>query len=118
MGAATAPRAVPVGFVVLNPEQNAIPGAFLLLSFYVNGASFLGFAILAEKRNLETTAQGVKNIYYSGGLLEGFETIAFFVLICLFPGAFDWLAGAFAGLCFLTALTRVRYARNFLSKTP
>ncbi len=71
--------AIPLGFVLLDPAANAVAGSVLLLAFYINGASFLGFAILAEKRGLETGAQGVKNLYYSGGLLEGTETIAFFV---------------------------------------
>ncbi len=70
---------MPLGFVLLEPGSNAVAGAVLLLSFYVNGASFLGFAILAEKRGLETRARGAKSIHCSGGLLEGTETIAFFV---------------------------------------
>jgi len=107
--------AVPFGFVLLNPEQNAVPGAFLLLSFYINGTSFLGFAILAEKRHLRTSAQGLKNLYYSGGLLEGTETIAFFVLLCLIPGSFAPLALGFAALCFLTAILRVRHAAGLLA---
>lgn len=104
--------AVPLGFVVLDPSGNGLAGAVLLLSFYVNGTSFLGFAILAEKRRLDTTARGIKNLYFSGGLLEGTETIAFFVLLCLLPTAFAPLAWVFAALCFLTALTRVLHART------
>lgn len=104
--------AIPLGFVLLDPAANAVAGAALLLSFYVNGASFLGFAILAEKRGLATRAQGLKNLYYSGGLLEGAETIGFFVLICLWPGGFPLLAAIFAGLTFLTAVMRVLHARR------
>ena len=104
--------AIPLGFVLLDPAANAVAGSVLLLAFYINGASFLGFAILAEKRGLETGAQGVKNLYYSGGLLEGTETIAFFVLLCLWPAAFAPLAYGFAALTFLTALTRVLHARR------
>jgi len=104
--------AVPLGFVVADPDANGLAGAVLLLSFYVNGTSFLGFAILAEKHRISTSAQGIKNLYYSGGLLEGTETIGFFVALCLLPGAFAPLAWGFAGLCFLTALTRVLHARR------
>ncbi len=104
--------AVPFGFVLHDPSANGVAGAALLLSFYVNGASFLGFAILAEKRGIRTEAQGVKNLFYSGGLLEGGETIAFFVALCLWPQAFAPLAWAFAGLCILTALGRVLHARR------
>ncbi|MCK0166495.1 CDP-alcohol phosphatidyltransferase family protein [Jannaschia sp. S6380] len=106
--------AVPFAFAVADPA-NALPAAFLLLSFYVNGTSFLGFAVQAEKRGLTTRAQGRKSLYYSVGLLEGAETIAFFVLLCLLPNQFAPLAWAFGGLCLLTATARVMNARHILS---
>ncbi|GAA0309342.1 CDP-alcohol phosphatidyltransferase family protein [Rhodovulum strictum] len=104
--------AVPLGFVLLDPAANGAAGAFLLLSFYVNGASFLGFAILAERRRMETRARGVKSLYFTGGLLEGTETIAFFVALCLWPGWFAPLAWGFGALCFVTAGARVLLARR------
>lgn len=107
--------AIPLGFVLLDPSANAVAGSVLLLAFYVNGASFLGFAILAEKRALVTEAQGLKNLYYSGGLLEGTETIAFFVAICLWPAVFAPLAWLFAALCFLTSALRILHARRILA---
>ncbi|MBS1301943.1 CDP-alcohol phosphatidyltransferase family protein [Loktanella sp. SALINAS62] len=111
--------AVPFGFVVLDPHANGLAGAFLLVSFYFNGASFLGYAILAQKHGLETRAQGVKSLYYSNGLLEGTETIVFFVLLCLFPAMFPILAGIFAVLCFVTATLRLHGASVlFTSKGP
>lgn len=104
--------AVPFGFVLLDPATNGVAGAFLLLSFYVNGTSFLGFAILAEKRKIETNARGVKSLYFTGGLLEGAETIGLFVLLCLWPGAFAPLAWGFGALCLVTAASRVVLARK------
>lgn len=104
--------AIPFAFVVMNPSANAIAGAFLLTSFYFNGTSFLGYAILAEKRNMETTAQGIKSLYFSNGLLEGTETIVFFVLLCLFPASFATLAWIFGTLCFATATLRLFAARR------
>lgn len=104
--------AVPFGFVLVDPAANGVAGAFLLLSFYVNGTTFLGFAILAEKRRMETAARGVKSLYFTGGLLEGSETIAFFVVLCLWPGAFAPLAWIFGGLCLVTAGARVLLARK------
>lgn len=106
--------AVPFAFALLDPA-NAVPAAFLLLSFYVNGASFLGYSIMAEKRGLSTQAQGVKSLYYSAGLLEGTETIVFFVLLCLLPQFFAPLAWAFGALCLFTATARVANARTLLS---
>ena len=104
--------AIPMAFVLMNPEANAIAGAFLLFSFYVNGTSFLGYAILAEKRDMTTAAQGQKSLFYSNGLLEGTETIVFFLLLCLFPAAFAWLAWIFGTLCLVTAILRVHAARQ------
>ena len=103
--------AIPLAFILHDPATNAVAGAILLTSFYVNGTSFLGYAILAEKQGIETKAQGIKSLYYSNGLLEGTETIVFFVLLCLFPGAFVPLALIFAALCFVTATLRVIGAR-------
>ncbi|QQA42826.1 CDP-alcohol phosphatidyltransferase family protein [Pelagovum pacificum] len=98
---------IPLAFVLHDPDANGLAGAFVLASFYVNGSSFLGYAILAEKKGIETSAQGQKTLYYSNGLLEGAETIGFFVAICLFPDAFPALAWVFGGLCFVTATLRV-----------
>jgi phosphatidylglycerophosphate synthase len=99
--------AVPLAFVLRDPAANGLAGAFLLACFYVNGTSFLGYAALAGKRGLETREQGEKSLYYSAGLLEGTETILFFALLCLLPGAFVPLAFVFGGLCCATALSRV-----------
>ncbi|MEM9798207.1 MAG: CDP-alcohol phosphatidyltransferase family protein [Pseudomonadota bacterium] len=106
--------AVPFAFALMDPA-NAVAAAFLLLSFYINGTSFLGFATMAGKRGLETSAQGQKSLYYSAGLLEGTETILFFVLICLLPQHFAPLAWAFGALCLFTATARVLNARNLLT---
>jgi phosphatidylglycerophosphate synthase len=104
--------AVPLAFVLSDPAGNGAAGAFLLASFYFNGASFLGFAILAAKSGIETDAQGVKSLYFSDGLLEGTETILFFVALCVFPFWFAPLAWIFGALCFLTGVLRVVAARR------
>ena len=99
--------AVPFGFVLADPVANGLGGSFLLLSFYVNGASFLGFSLLADRHGLKTEARGEKALYFTGGLLEGTETIAFFVLLCLAPDVFPILSWVFGSLCFLTAASRI-----------
>lgn len=104
--------AIPMAFVWSDPAANGMAGAFLLTSFYFNGTSFLGFAILAEKKAMVTDARGVKSLYFTGGLLEGTETIAFFVILCLLPGLFSPLAWVFGTLCFVTGLSRVLLARR------
>ncbi|MCE6971028.1 CDP-alcohol phosphatidyltransferase family protein [Cereibacter sphaeroides] len=103
--------AVPLAFVLRDPANGAA-GAFLLASFYVNGASFLGFAVLAARNGLETRSRGEKSLYFTAGLLEGSETIAFFLFLCLFPQAFGPAAWIFGALCFVTAASRVLLARR------
>ena len=102
--------AIPLAFIMLDPQAHGVVGAFLLLSFYVNAGSFLGFAVLAEKQKMRSDAHGVKSLYFTGGLLEGTETIVFFLLLCLFPAAFVPLALGFAVLCLVTAFARVLLA--------
>lgn len=104
--------ALPLAFVTLDPTTNSAAGAFLLVSFYVNGASFLGYAILAAKYGLQTKSRGEKSLYFSAGLMEGTETILFFLAMVLWPVAFPILAWVFGGLCLVTALARIMLARR------
>lgn len=97
---------VPLGLALANPQENALPAAALLASFLLTGASFLAFAALAAKRSLEPDATRPKAFFYSVGLMEGAETIAFFVAMLLWPAYFPALAWTFAGLCVLTAVQR------------
>lgn len=97
---------VPFFFAVGRPEF-ALPAAFLVFSFVGTGSSFLAFAAVAARRGMSTDLRGKKAIYYLGGLTEGAETIAVFVLICLFPDRFPWFAWVFGGLCWVTTATRV-----------
>lgn len=103
--------AVPLAFVLNDPVGNGAAGAFLLASFYFNGTTFLGYATLAAKRGMTTQTQGVKSLYFSNGLLEGTETILFFVLLCLFPGGFAPMAWVFGALCYLSGGLRLWGAR-------
>ena len=102
--------AIPLGFALADPAANALPAAVLLMSFYANGASFLAFALMAEKRKLVTTARGPKALYFTTGLAEAGETLAVFVLACLVPAWFGILAYGFAALCFLTCFSRIALA--------
>ena len=108
--------AVPFAFAWADPGANALAASFLLLSFYVNGTSFLGYAVLAEKHGLQTASRGEKSLYFTSGLLEGTETIAFFAAICLWPGSFAVLAWVFGVLCLVTAGARVALARSVFGR--
>jgi phosphatidylglycerophosphate synthase len=99
--------AVPMGFVLANPAANAVPGAALILSFYVNGSSFLAYAIMAERRGLDTDIRGSKSVYFTTGLAEATETIVTFALACLFPSWFPVIAWVFAAMTLYTACARI-----------
>lgn len=97
---------IPLGFALADPLQNALPAAVLITAFVGTGSSFLAFAVIAGKRGLKPDAYPTKGLFYLGGLTEGFETIAVFCLMCLFPAAFPVLALIFAAACLLTTGTR------------
>jgi hypothetical protein len=84
-----------------------VAGAVLLFSFYVNGASFLAYAAIAEKRKLTTAVRGPKSLFFTTGLAEATETIAVFCAFCLLPQWFPGIAYAFAALTLYTALSRI-----------
>jgi phosphatidylglycerophosphate synthase len=103
---------IPVAFAIANPGSNALPAAVLVLSFYINGASFLAFAILAEKRKLVEAPRGKKSIFFTTGLAEATETLAVFLLACIRPDWFPALAYGFAAICLWTAGNRILEAKN------
>ncbi|UJF18600.1 CDP-alcohol phosphatidyltransferase family protein [Vibrio sp. SS-MA-C1-2] len=98
---------IPFGFIIANPEQNAIAGAFLIYAFIGTGSSFLAFAIMASKKKIDNPVYKNKSLYYIGGLTEGTETITCFVLFCLFPSYFVILSTIFATLCWITTASRI-----------
>lgn len=98
---------IPFGFVLANPEQNAIAGAFLIFAFIGTGSSFLAFATMAGKRGIENPVYQNKSLYYMSGLTEGTETIACFVLFCLLPQHFAVIAYVFGAACWFTTFTRI-----------
>lgn len=99
---------VPLGFALNDPEGNALPAVVVVVAFVGTMSSFLAFATVAARRGVTAADYPTKGIYYLGGLTEGFETIVFFVAICVWPGAFPWLALAFAAACAVTTVTRWR----------
>lgn len=98
---------IPFGFVLANPEQNAIAGAFLIFAFIGTGSSFLAFATMAGKRGIDNPVYRNKSLYYMSGLTEGTETIACFVLFCLLPQYFAVIAYVFGAACWFTTFTRI-----------
>lgn len=106
--------AVPLGFALAEPQANAPAAAALLASFLLTGSSFLAFAALAARRNRELPPSREKSFFYSRGLMEGTETIAFFAAMTLWPQHFARMAWVFSALCVLTALQRTWIAARHL----
>ncbi|WP_449544465.1 CDP-alcohol phosphatidyltransferase family protein [Lelliottia amnigena] len=98
---------VPFGFALAAPSENAMAAAWLLFAFMGTGSSFLAFAALAAKHDIDNPGYAHKSFYYLGGLTEGTETILLFALCCLFPMHFALFAWIFGALCWLTTTTRI-----------
>jgi phosphatidylglycerophosphate synthase len=99
--------AIVFAFICASPEQNAIAGSFLMLSFMGTGGSFLAFAVMAGKHGLHNPEYPHKSLHYVSGLAEGFETIVILCLFCLLPRHFVLIAVIFALVCWLTTILRI-----------
>lgn len=103
--------AVPLAFGFADPKN--LPYALVLVSaFTITGISFLAFAVMAAELGKNTSAHGQKSFFYSTGIAEGTETITVFLLMCLFPTWFSYIAGGYALLCVITVLQRSLLARR------
>ena len=98
---------VVLGFALASPQQNALAACTLIFSFMGTGASFLAYAVMAERHQLKPPHHQHKSLYYLGGLAEGTETITLFALCCLLPDHFVQLAYGFSAICIWTAVLRV-----------
>lgn len=98
---------VPMGFALFDPQANALAAAWLLLSFIGTGSTFLAYSLIAERRGVAAPHFRNKGIVYLTGVVEGFETILFFVAMCLWPAHFAILAYVFAALCWVTVVVRL-----------
>lgn len=98
---------IPLAFVVHDPLTNGLAGAVLLAAFYANGASFLAYALMADRRGMTTDQRGEKSLFFTTGLAEATETIAVFVAFCLWPNWFVPIAYGFAAVTAYTTLSRL-----------
>jgi phosphatidylglycerophosphate synthase len=102
--------AVPLGFAFASPA-NELSALILVASFTLTAVSFLALAAIMAGRDL---GHGAKAFTYSTGFMEGGETIAFFIAMCLFPALFPQLALLFGALCVVTVAQRLWQARSQL----
>ena len=98
---------IPLAFVVHDPAANGLAGAVLLAVFYANGASFLAYALMADRRGMTTDQRGAKSLFFTTGLAEATETIAVFAAFCIWPNWFAPIAYGFAAVTAYTTLSRL-----------
>ena len=102
--------AVPLGFASANPA-NVWPALLLVSSFILTAVSFLALAAILAGRNM---GHSQKALTYTTGFMEGGETIAAFVLMCVFPHQFAVISIVYAGLCIITVGQRLWLAHRLL----
>ena len=101
---------VPLGFSLISNNNN-LPTIILLISYIINLASVLGLAAI-NNFDENSLKKEKKSFFYSGGLIEGTETILFYLLICVFPDKYIILTYFFSILVFFTALIRLYLAKK------
>jgi phosphatidylglycerophosphate synthase len=102
--------AVPLGFAWASPE-NVWPALLLVSSFTLTAVSFLALAAILAGRDM---GHAQKSFTYTTGFMEGGETIAAFIMMCLAPQYFPALATVFAVLCLVTVGQRLWLAHRLL----
>ena len=108
---------IPMGLALSTGETIVyIALLFLLLTFYVNSASWMILSSILEKRNHGAIASGeMTTVTMVDGLIEGTETIAFFVLFFLLPQFLAALFIIMGILVIVTILQRLHWAYHTLN---
>ncbi len=105
---------LPFGFILFD-EKNTLSMSLLLTSFMCTCSTFLTTAWIYEKKKIQIEDFSKKSFYYSEGLIEGTETIIFFILMFIFYKIASIIAYLLALLCFSTAIIRIIKVRKFLN---
>ncbi len=103
--------AVPIGFACADAD-NLWPILLLVSSYVLTAVSFLALAAILSGRDM---GHGQKSFTYTSGLIEGGETIAAYVVMCLLPQHVAIIATLLTVLCLITVLQRLWFARRMLA---
>jgi len=93
-----------LGLAIALPETRLACVA-LLTAYYISGTAFLALSSLAERRRQRLGDD--RSLRFVGGLAEGTETIAVYVLLFLLPGHATVIVWAFTAAVAITAAQRV-----------
>jgi phosphatidylglycerophosphate synthase len=77
----------------------------LLTAYYMSGTAFLALSSLAERRQQRLGDE--RSLRFVGGLAEGTETVAIYVLLFLLPGQAAVIVWTFTAAVALTAAQRI-----------
>ena len=92
----------------------------LLTAYYISGTAFLALSSLAERRRVRLGDD--RSLRFVGGLAEGTETIAVYIVLFLLPGHAVLITWAFTAVVAVTAAQRVvigvRLLREPAGTTP
>lgn len=102
-----------VAVAVAEPDAR-LPCVALLTAYYISGTAFLALSSLIERRG--TTGGDGRSLRFIGGLAEGTETVAVYVLFCLLPTHAAAIAWAFTAAVAITAAQRVILGVRALSR--
>jgi phosphatidylglycerophosphate synthase len=78
----------------------------LLTAYYISGTAFLALSSLAERRG-DPVLRDERSLRFAGGLAEGTETIAVYVVLFLLPRHATVIIWAFTTAVAITAVQRV-----------
>lgn len=103
---------IPGALIAADPSLPGLAAlAFLLASFYINGASWMLLAAVLEKRSRGAAMRGeTTTVTMPGGLIEGAETVLFYVLFLLVPDLAVELFVLMGALVFMTIGQRLIWA--------
>lgn len=105
---------VPLGLVLSAPTaDHYLALAVLLVSFYINTASWMYLAAILEKRHAREPGT-LTTIVMPSGLIGGTETILAYSLFMLFPAKMSLLFYLFAALVMVTVGQRLLWAWRML----
>lgn len=93
-----------LGLAIAIPETRLACVA-LLTAYYISGTAFLALSSLAERRRQRLGDD--RSLRFAGGLAEGTETIAIYLLLFLFPQHATVIVWAFTAAVAITAAQRV-----------
>ncbi len=106
-----------VGLAVAEPRARLACVA-LLAAYYVSGTAFLALSSLAE-RSAQAGRRRIRlgderSLRFTGGLAEGTETIAVYVLLFVLPGSAAVIAWGFTAAVAVTAIQRIAFGLRLL----